>query len=73
MFFNKKNKVELVVEENKSEELVKEDEMFALKTANDFSIELTKNLLEEEQGTANAIGKVKSTYNQIQNTLNIVI
>lgn len=65
MFFNKKNNAELVVEENKSEDLVKADEMFALKTANDFSIELTKNLLEEEQGTANAIGKVKSTYNQI--------
>jgi methyl-accepting chemotaxis protein len=64
--------VELVVEENKSEELVKADEMFALKTANDFSIELTKNLLEEEQGTANAIGKVKATYNQIIANSNMI-
>jgi methyl-accepting chemotaxis protein len=72
MFFNKNNKVELVVEENKSEELVKADEMFALKTANDFSIELTKNLLEEEQGTANAIGKVKATYNQIIANSNMI-
>ena len=69
MFFKKNNNknVEVNVEEKDDQinKMINEDEMFALKTANDFSIELTKNLLEEEQGTANAINQVKATYNEI--------
>ena len=65
MFFNKKNNLEVVEEEVQVKKMINEDEMFALKVANEFSEELTKSLLEEEQGTAAAINKVKATYNEI--------
>ena len=67
MFFNKNNNVEVkaIQEDMQITKAINEDELFGLKVANEFSIDLINNLLEEEQGTARAINKVKSTYYEI--------
>ncbi len=68
MFFNKNKKEVIQVEEDDdvlAKRSIDEKEIYALGVANEFSMELIKSLLDEEQGTAHAISKVKSTYNEI--------
>ncbi|MBE5936382.1 MAG: hypothetical protein E7262_11495 [Lachnospiraceae bacterium] len=72
MIFNKKGTQDVYEIEEEDGVIVNEDKLFALKAANDFSMEITKNLLEEEQGTANAIKKVKDTYNEIITNSNMI-